>query len=74
MSTREQYKDYVIDLKHELHKQKQELDEKTRLLHIANNETERLKRVCRDNTKEIESLEKVIKKTKKWYQIIIWQK
>ena len=74
MSSKEQYKEYTTDLKHELHKQKQVLDEKTRLLHIANNEIERLKRVCRDNTKEIQSLEKVIKKVKRWYQIVIWQR
>jgi hypothetical protein len=74
MSSKDQLKDYVSSLKHEMTKQKQETEMWKRLYNKQELENARLRKVCGDNCKEIFSLEETIEKTKRWYQILIWKK
>jgi len=73
-ATKEYSKVYVFGLNQQIRMLKKGLNCHRQLTHLQENEIQRLKKICESCAEEIFSLEKVIKKVKRWYQIIIWQK
>ena len=70
---KEYSKSYIYGLNQQVHMLKQGIacHRKNNLLQAE--EIKRLRKVCCDNANTILSLEGVIKKVRRWYQIIIWQ-
>jgi hypothetical protein len=74
MSSKEQFGDALRKSNNCIAELRRDILLRDKLIDDNQKEIERLRNVCCCNAKEIQSLEKMIRKTKKWYQIIIWQK
>lgn len=73
MNTKEYSKSYVFGLNQQIRMLKGGNKCHRTFIQTQKEEIQRLKKVCESNVKEILSLERVIKKVKRWYQIIIWK-
>jgi hypothetical protein len=73
-STKNYSKSYVFGLNQQVRMLKQGLKCHRKNSLLQEEEIVRLRKICWNNTNEICSLERVIKKVRRWYQIIIWKR
>jgi len=72
-NTKEYSKSYVFGLNQQIKMLKKGIACHRKVTDMQTNEIIRLRKVCISNTNELLSLEKMIKKVRRWYQIIIWK-